>query len=246
MYSRVAVIIPSRIGSTRLPKKPLAQIGDKCLIEHVVYNLKSELACDIYVATDSEEIAHITQKTGAIPIMTSVDCHSGSDRVFEALKKIPNNDEIEYIINIQGDMPFINPEMVKTIITKLKEEKWDIVTPVVKIKADAANNPSNVKVVVDLNWKAMYFSRSVIPRDAEDFLYHIGIYGFTADALRRFVTFPATQYENCEKLEQLRALENGMNIGVFLANTVALSVDTKEDLLEAINYYKNRNSTRSY
>ncbi|GAB4162699.1 MAG: 3-deoxy-manno-octulosonate cytidylyltransferase [Rickettsiaceae bacterium] len=240
MYSDIAVIIPSRIGSTRLHRKALAKIGDKCLIEHVIFSLKTSFDGALYVATDSEEIAGVVKKSGAIAIMTDENCPTGSDRTFQAFQKISKRDRIKYIINIQGDMPFINPVVINKIIAKLKKHDCDIVTPVVKVGKDIAISESNVKVVADNDWNALYFSRSLIPHGGNDFLYHVGIYGFQATALEKFVKLPQGKYEACEKLEQLRALENGMRISVCLSDEIPISVDTAADLEKAVSYYKTR------
>jgi 3-deoxy-manno-octulosonate cytidylyltransferase (CMP-KDO synthetase) len=238
-YSDVAVIIPARIGSTRLPRKALAKIGEKTLIEHVVQRIKSGFSGDLYVATDSEEIASLVQKSDAIAIMTDKDCPTGSDRVFQAFQTIPHHDRIKYIINIQGDMPFIDLLVVKQIISMLKVGDYDIVTSGVKVGSDIAQEESNVKVIVDKNGRALYFSRSMIPHGAKEFIYHVGIYGFKSQALEKFIKLEQSEYELCEKLEQLRALENGMKIGVCISAEIPISVDTKEDLEKANLYYSN-------
>jgi 3-deoxy-manno-octulosonate cytidylyltransferase (CMP-KDO synthetase) len=236
-YSDVAFIIPSRIGSTRLPNKPLAQIGDKSMIEHVVSRLRPKETKNLYVATDCQEIVEKVENAGGIAMMTSKNCPTGSDRVYEALKKIPNSDTISYVINIQGDMPFVDYDVLEKIIYKLKNSDFDIVTPVVAVDKKIAKSESNVKVVADKNDKALYFSRSVIPYGAEDFLYHVGIYGYKTEALERFVNLKVTKHESVEKLEQLRALENGMSIGIVYSNEIPISVDTQEDLDKAREYY---------
>ena len=236
-HSDVAFIIPSRIGSTRLPNKALADIGGKSMIEHVIARINIGSVNNLYVATDSEKIAEKVRIAGGIAIMTSEDCLTGSDRVYEAFQKIPYNDKIKYIINVQGDMPFVDYRVLRQIIDKLKSSDFDIVTPVAVVGSDIANSSSNVKVVADINYKALYFSRSVIPHGAEEFLYHVGIYGYKAEALEKFVKLKATQYESVEKLEQLRALENGMSIGIVLSNEIPISVDTHEDLEKAREYY---------
>lgn len=238
-HSDVALIIPSRLGSTRLPEKALADIGGKVMIEHVVSRLSAYSKDNLYVATDSEDIAEKVRNAGGIAIMTSEDCLTGSDRVFEAFQKIPHNDKIKYIINIQGDMPFVDYKVVEQIVDKLKESDFDIVTPVVRVGSDVAASDSNVKVVADINDKAMYFSRSVIPHGAKEFLYHVGIYGFKAEALEYFIKLDEARYESVEKLEQLRALENGMNIGIVFSNEIPISVDTQVDLEKAKEYYAN-------
>ena len=236
MHSDVVIIIPSRIGSTRLARKALLPIGDMLLIEHVISRLKPVNNGNLYVATDSAEIAKIADAAGAIAIMTDQNCQSGSDRVFEALCQIPEHDKIEYIINVQGDMPFIDVKVVNQIITMLRDTSFDIVTPAVNIGKELAQNSSNVKLIVNNNGEALYFSRSMIPYDGEEFLYHVGIYGFRRQALEKFVKLAQGQYEQIEKLEQLRALEHGMKIGVCFSNEIPISVDTIEDLEKACKY----------
>ena len=239
-YSDVVIIVPSRIGSTRLPKKALEKIGSKTLIEHVVLRIKSKFKGNLYVATDSEEIANLVKKSDAIAIMTDEDCPTGSDRVFQAFKTIPHNDKIKYVINVQGDMPFVDLHVVGQIITMLKTEDYDIVTSGVKVGKDIAQAESNVKIVIDKQGRALYFSRSMIPHGGEEFLYHVGIYGFKVEALEKFIKLKKSKYEICEKLEQLRALENGMKIGVCVSNEIPVSVDTRRDLEKANLYYNQR------
>ena len=239
MHSDVAIIIPSRIGSTRLPQKALARIGEKSLIEHVVCQFALVEVDNLYVATDSEEIAKLAESAGAIAIMTDEDCPSGSDRIFQAFQKIPERDKINYIINVQGDMPFFNASVIDRIIDDLKKGDGDIVTPVVKVGRDIADSSSNVKVIACNQGRAIYFSRSLVPHGATEFLYHVGIYGFQRDALEKFVNLPQGKYEQIEKLEQLRALEHGMKVGICFSNDVPISVDTPEDLSKARKYYEN-------
>jgi len=211
MYSDVAVIIPARIGSTRLPRKPLQMIGDMTMIEHVVSRVKQTNIANVFVATDSEEIKdHLAQK-GHVAIMTRSDCPKGSDRVYEAFKTLSIAEEIKYIVNVQGDMPFIDGTVILDIIKGLKEANFDIMTSVVKVGMDVALLESNVKVVTDNNNQALYFSRSMIPHGAQEFLYHVGVYGFKAEALEKFVSLPESKNEQLESLEQLRALDNGMS-----------------------------------
>lgn len=237
--SDVAFVIPSRIGSTRLPRKALVNIGDQSMIERVVFSLKEYLGPNLYVAADSEEILKKAEEAGAKAIMTSENCMSGSDRVYEAFQKIENNANIKYVVNIQGDMPFINYKIIEKIVNKLKTSRFDIVTAAIEVERNIADNESNVKIVTDSNNSALYFSRSLIPSGAEKFLYHVGVYAFKANALEKFVKLPKARYESLERLEQLRALENGMSIGVVVtSDEIPISVDTQEDLEKAREYYK--------
>lgn len=236
--SDVALIIPARIGSTRLKNKLLLEIGNVSLIEHVIRRAIDTAIPNIFVATDSAIIADIATNLGICAIMTSATCASGTDRIYEAFQTISkDNTGIKYIVNLQGDMPFVNPKTILTVIDNLKNSNFDITTPVVKIEEDVAMHHSNVKVVINQNNQALYFSRNMIPYGAKQFLYHVGIYGFTAKALKKFTSMPQTDYEIAEQLEQLRALENGMTIGVCHIHDIPISIDTEEDLIKARKYF---------
>jgi 3-deoxy-manno-octulosonate cytidylyltransferase (CMP-KDO synthetase) len=233
MYSDAVVIIPARIASTRLENKPLQMIGNKTMIEHVVSRVSRIEVGGVFVATDSEEIFSLVTSKGFSAIMTDKNCLTGTDRVYEAFKKFPNSTVIKYVINVQGDMPFIDEAIIPKIIEGLKTGRFDIMTSVVKVGKDIAGTSSNVKVVIDKNNKALYFSRSLVPSGASEFLYHVGIYGFKAPLLEKFVLLEQSENEKSENLEQLRALDNGMTIGVCYSNEIPISVDTKEDLAKA-------------
>lgn len=233
MYKDVAIIIPARLASTRLPGKMLLPIGDCTLIEHTYKRALEADVGTIYVATDSEKIAEVISGLGGLYIMTSENCAKGSDRVYEALQAIPHKEDIKYVINIQGDMPFLDPEIIKQVIDKLKNSDLDIVTPLAKVGRDIASSPSNVKAVVDSRDRALYFSRQMIPHDAEEYWYHVGIYGFRIEALEKFVRLPESYLEKIESLEQLRAIEDGISIGVCYTQSIPVSVDTAEDLEKA-------------
>ncbi|WP_341787715.1 3-deoxy-manno-octulosonate cytidylyltransferase [Rickettsia endosymbiont of Cantharis rufa] len=238
-HQDVAIIIPSRLSSTRLKQKPLQLIGSITLIERV---FKQVIQADFehtYVATDSEEIANIIKKAGGKVIFTDSAIPTGTDRTYEAFKLIPNNQNINYIVNVQGDMPFIEPSSILKIIEYLKNSEYDIVTPVVKVDRGSVEASSNITVAVDSAGKALYFSRSLIPNGTEEFLYHVGMYGFRKSALEKFVSLKPTFLEKTERLEQLRILENGMTIGTCLVDNVPISVDTEEDLKKAIKFYEN-------
>lgn len=237
MHSDVAIIVPARIGSERLANKPLQAIGSQTMIEHMVKQIKKTKVSNIFVATDSELIAQKAKNCGCEVIMTSASCQSGTDRVYEAFKLLPNNQDIEYIINVQGDMPFINPLVILSVIDSLKNSEYDIITPATKVGIDLAASDSNVKIVVDSNNKALYFSRRLIPYNAKEFLYHIGIYGFRKKALMDFVKLPVSVLEQSERLEQLRALEHGLSIGVCYVDDIPISIDTTQDLAKAVEFY---------
>ena len=240
MHSDVAIIIPSRLGSVRLEKKPLKKIGSMSMIEHVLSQVQRTGLKNVFVATDSEEIAEKVLNIGGQVILTSPDCQSGTDRVYDALNSIADLQNIEYVVNVQGDMPFVEPESIITVIESLKSGTHDIMTPVAKVGIEIADSNSNVKVITDHNDEALYFSRSLIPHGASEFLYHVGIYGFRKAALTEFMGFPPSSLELSEKLEQLRALQNNMSIGVCYVDNIPISVDTQDDLDKAIEFYLQR------
>jgi 3-deoxy-manno-octulosonate cytidylyltransferase (CMP-KDO synthetase) len=240
MYEDTIVIIPSRLGSARLKEKPLKKIGDKTMIEHVLSNVAGA-GIPSYVATDSELIAEVVQRAGGKVIMTDPSCQSGTDRVYQAMQKIDAIDKVKYVINLQGDMPFVNPKILVSVIGMLRNSDYKIVTPVVKISPKIAASDSNVKVVLDSNHRALYFSRSLIPHGQnKDYWGHIGIYGFHKDVLTKFVSLEQSELEKAERLEQLRAIENGIDIGVCYASDYPISVDTQEDLDKAIVEYNSK------
>src|SRR5690606_35214162 len=148
MHQDVAIIVPVRLGSTRLPNKPLQIIGNQTMIEHVLMRIRNIKVRGIFVATDSKEIYSLVKKKGFSAIMTSQDCPSGTDRIYEAFKTLPYKEEIKYVINVQGDMPFIDEAAILGIINSLKSTNVDIMTSAVKISKDIAVSPSNVKVVI--------------------------------------------------------------------------------------------------
>ncbi len=238
MHSDVAIIISSRLDSVRLPQKPLRFIGEVSMIEHVLRQVHLTTLKNIYVATDSEAIAEKVTDCGGQFILTTQECQSGTDRVCEAFQLIPDNQHINYILNVQGDMPFVEPKSIIKVIESLKSSHYDIMTPVVKVGIDIVNSPSKVTVVTGHNDKALYFSRSLIPHGAEEFLCHVGIYGFRKEALTKFRNLPTSTLELIEKLEQLRALQNDMSIGVCYVDNIPISVDTAEDLNKAIEFYQ--------
>ncbi len=235
-YDDVAIIIPSRLDSTRLPQKALKYIGSRSMIEHVINQAMLTRLGNIFVATDSEIIAEKVRSCNAEPIITSKDCPSGTDRVFEAFKLINGYKQIDYIINLQGDMPFIEASTIKKVIDSLKTKDYDIITPVVKMRAEGASD-SHVKVVVDKDDRAIYFSRSLIPFGAVEYLHHIGIYGFRKKSLEKFVSLPVSSLERLEKLEQLRAIENQMTIGICYVDNFPIAIDTEDDYNKALAYY---------
>lgn len=230
------IVIPARYESTRLPGKPLLEISGRSLIR-LVYERASEsrLKDSVIIATDDERIMSAASSFGAHAVMTSASCKSGTDRVFEAVK----DRDADVIINVQGDEPFIRPDMIDLLFSVLENESLDVATLCAPVADDNEySNPNTVKVVLDKNGFALYFSRSPIPYVrhgmSRPMLYkHIGIYGFKRDFLKRFVSLPKSRLEEAESLEQLRILENGYRIKVLTTHYNGFGIDTMEDLERA-------------
>lgn len=232
----IAIIIPSRIGSTRLPNKPLSLINHKTMIERVCIQATKTMVKDIYVACDSNKIDNIIKKHNYNSIITEPELASGTDRIYQAYKKI--NKKYDYIVNLQGDLPNIDPSIIDDAIKAAINNDYDITTLAYLISdKKEINDPNIVKIAIALNnkndgGKALYFSRSPIPYSNNEgiFYHHIGIYVYKAKSLEKFVNLEQSELEKRESLEQLRALENNMNIYVKITNSRPISVDTKEDL----------------
>lgn len=229
--------IPARAESTRFPGKPLADIVGKPMIMHVFDRAgMSPILSDVYVATDSEEIAAAVTDLGGKALMTSTDHQSGTDRIAQAARDIGlKRDDIA--VNIQGDQPLFEPIMVEEVVEPLlRDPSIPMSTLIYRIVRDEEiTHPNAVKTVMDREGFALYFSRATIPffRDEEMepiFYKHHGIYAYRNDFLQRFVELPHGTLERTERLEQLRALENGYRIKVVLTDHDSIEVDTVEDL----------------
>ena len=238
------ILIPSRLGATRLPNKPLLKINNKSIIMHV-YEKAIECGIgDVFVTTCDEEIISEVQKNGGKSILTSKEHNTGTDRIAEALEKIKLENEVDYIINLQGDEPLIDISDVKNLNFQTVNNNSDLATLACKIDAsrqDKYRNSNIVKVVTqeDLQKKsiskAVKFER-IIDAKKNNYIYqHIGIYIYKKSILKKFVKLNQTENEKVKKLEQLRALENGINIDVAYAKTIPIGVDTKEDYVELKN-----------
>ena len=238
------ILIPSRLGATRLPNKPLLKINNKSIIMHV-YEKAIECGIgDVFVTTCDKEIISEVQKNGGKSILTSKDHNTGTDRIAEALDKIKLEDEVDYIINLQGDEPLIDISDIKNLNFQTVNNNSDLATLACKIdtsKQDKYSNSNIVKVVTqeDLQKKniskAVKFER-IIESKKNNYIYqHIGIYIYKKSILKKFVKLNQTENEKVKKLEQLRALENGINIDVTFAKTIPIGVDTKEDYVELKN-----------
>ena len=231
--TEAVAIIPARYGSTRFPGKALADIHGKSLIRHVYERVSlSPAVSRVVVATDDDRIKREVEMFGGTAVMTSPDHVSGTDRVVEAAK-ITGGD---IIVNVQGDEPLIDPELIDRVIENLVNDSEIVCSTAAFPITDKAlyDDPNSVKVVCDLKGRALYFSRSPVPffRDSEfnRAFIHIGIYCFRKDFLDIYSELKPTTLETSEKLEQLRILENGYRIGVVVTEHNAIGVDTEEDL----------------
>ena len=230
--SKTAIIIPARYNSKRLQGKPLLKVCNKPIIQWVWERAKEVKSADmVIIATDNQEIFDCCKSFGADVEMTSENHKCGSDRIVEVAQKYP---EIEYIINLQGDEPMINPDCVEKVIKLVKEDKTaDISTLLAEIKDEDLDDPNMVKCVTDINGFALYFSRSKIPyernKDVAKFYKHIGIYGYKRNSLFKMTKFPQPDIEKAESLEQLRALYNGMKIKTAVVEYNSIGIDTIED-----------------
>lgn len=236
---KIIAVIPARYASTRFPAKLMQDLGGKKVITRTYEAaVKTQLFDDVFVVTDSNLIYDEIINNGGKAIMSSKEHESGSDRIAEAVENL----EVDIVVNVQGDEPFINAEPLAKVLEVFRndfEKKVDLASLMVEI-SDAAEieNPNNVKVVVDQNGFALYFSRSIIPypRDINvgvRYMKHIGIYAFRKQALLDFYSLPMKSLEASEKLEQLRYLEYGKRIKMVETTHVGIGIDTPEDLEKA-------------
>lgn len=238
------ILIPARMASTRLPGKPLADICGLPMIVQVLNRAREADVGEAVVATDSEEIAAAVRDHEGIAVITRADHVSGSDRIHEALQAIDPDGTVKHVINLQGDLPTIDADTIRACVKPLENSDVDIATLATEITdPDEASNPNVVKAVgtpvSDSCLRALYFTRATAPSGEGPLFHHIGIYAYRREALDRFVSLPPSPLELRERLEQLRALENGMRIDIELVDTVPLGVDTPEDLARAIRFFGN-------
>ena len=230
------IIIPARMASTRLPDKPIADIGGKPMIVRVWERAMQSGAGEVLVACDGEAIKQAVEKAGGKAVLTNPELPSGSDRIWAALKQINSNHDV--IVNVQGDMPTLDPAIIKKTLVMLENKEVDIATLASIIRDEKeVHDPAVVKVAMAESGKALYFSRSPIPYGEGEYYHHIGIYAYRRSALEKFVKLPPSPLEKREKLEQLRTLEAGMRIDVAVVDTVPLGVDTLETLEKARKWY---------
>jgi 3-deoxy-manno-octulosonate cytidylyltransferase (CMP-KDO synthetase) len=234
------IVIPARLEATRLPGKPLADINGTPMIVHVWRRAMSAEAGRVVVATDSEKIVAAIREAGGEAVMTRADHVSGSDRVFEAVNKVDPDADADFVVNLQGDLPTLEPRLVTGCLAPLRQKGPDIATLAAEItNEEERTNPNVVKVVGTplgadgRTLRALYFTRATAPFGDGPLYHHIGIYAYRRSALERFVSMRPSVLETREKLEQLRALEGGMRIDVTLVDTVPLGVDTPADLARA-------------
>ena len=233
-----AIIIPARLQASRLPNKPLLEIHGKPMIQHVWERAVLSQLGEVLVATDSVDIKNLVEGLGGNACMTSVKHTSGTDRIYEALNKFDLDQRIQFVINLQGDLPTINSEALSTVLSLIEEEGSEIGT-LASVFSDKSEIKKNQVVKAFCDYKenenstlALDFIRKNDNYDENKLYHHIGIYSFRRETLKKFVTLSQTERENNEKLEQLRALENDIKIKVGLIDFLPLGVDTPDDLEE--------------
>jgi 3-deoxy-manno-octulosonate cytidylyltransferase (CMP-KDO synthetase) len=234
----VLILIPARMASTRLPGKPLADIAGAPMIVHVARRAAESGMGRVVVATDTAAVADAVVTHGFEAVMTRVDHQSGSDRIHEALAALDPAGKVETVINVQGDLPTVEPATIVASAAPLADPEVDIATLGVEItREEEKTNPNVVKIVGSPvssgRLRALYFTRATAPWGEGPLYHHIGLYAYRRTALERFVSLPPSPLERRERLEQLRALEAGMRIDASVVATVPLGVDTPDDLERA-------------
>jgi 3-deoxy-manno-octulosonate cytidylyltransferase (CMP-KDO synthetase) len=240
------IVIPARLKATRLPDKPLALIEGEPMIVHV-WRRAIEADCGrVLVATDAPSVQDAVLKAGGEAMLTSEHHQSGSDRIHEALTRVDPGRKFTAIVNLQGDLPTLDPTLIRACLATIQGGKADIGTLAAEIRREEERADPNVVKLVGSPLKepntlrALYFTRATAPYGDGPLYHHIGIYAYTRDALERFVKLPPSALEKREKLEQLRALEAGLRIDVALVDTVPLGVDTPAELARARELLKSR------
>ncbi|RFZ88848.1 3-deoxy-manno-octulosonate cytidylyltransferase [Shinella sp. WSJ-2] len=237
-FDKTLVLIPARMASTRLPGKPLADIAGLPMIVQVARRAAAADVGRVVVAVDDQAVFDAVVAAGFEAVMTRVDHQSGSDRIHEALTKSDPDGRAELIINVQGDLPTIDPETIRAALRPLENAATDIATLTTEIRDEhEKTNPNVVKVVGspigENRLRALYFTRATAPHGNGPLYHHIGLYAYRRKALEAFVALKPSTLEKRESLEQLRALEAGMRIDVEIVDTVPLGVDTPADLEKA-------------
>lgn len=237
------LLIPARLKATRLPSKPLADVAGVPMIVRVMRQAMASELGPVVVAAGEKEIATVVEQAGGKAVLTDPALPSGSDRIHAALEALDPDGRHDVAINLQGDLPALDPRQIRAVAQALEESGADIATLAAEITDPAErDNPHVVKAVV--SWRAdgrlgraLYFTRATAPSGDGPLFHHVGIYAFRRAALRRFVSLPPSALEKREKLEQLRALEANMSIGVARVDSVPLSVDTEADLVKANQFF---------
>ncbi len=232
---KTLIVIPSRMASSRFPNKPMAIINGKPMIQRVWEKAVESNVGEVIVACCDEEVSSCIDSLGGKAIMTDPDLPTGTDRIYQAIKNKENITQFDSIINLQGDMPIIDPKDIKKVNIPLSQG-FDIGTLVTDLKENQVNDINITKA--EVNWikknligQALNFCRTNQNKDI-DYYHHVGIYSFRYEILKRFISISPTKNEINQKLEQLRALDSKITIGVNYVNDVPISVDTKEDLIK--------------
>lgn len=236
--SEPLILIPARMASTRLPGKPLADIHGQPMIVHVWRRAREANAGRVAVAAAEQEIADAVVAAGGEAVLTKPDHPSGSDRIFEAATTLDPQRRHDIVVNLQGDLPTLDPALVRAVVAEAQSSSADIATLATEIRDDAERtNPNVTKAVVAMTGatqgRALYFTRATAPWGEGPLYHHIGMYAYRCEALERFVKLAPSALELREKLEQLRALEAGMSIAVRVVAAMPLGVDTPADLERA-------------
>jgi 3-deoxy-manno-octulosonate cytidylyltransferase (CMP-KDO synthetase) len=234
--SKIGAFIPARYAATRFPAKLMQMLGDKTVIRHTYDNTKvTGLFDEVYVVTDSEIIFNEIITNGGKAIMSIKEHESGSDRIAEAIKNL----DIDIVVNVQGDEPFVKRAPLEKVLACFEDPTVKVASLMQVLTNPASiEDPNYVKVAVDKNWNALFFSRSVIPYprstdNAITYYEHVGVYAFKKQALIDFTNWPISPLEAAEKIECLRYLENGVNIKMAVTNYMGVEIDTPEDLIKA-------------
>ena len=234
--NKVGAFIPARYAATRFPAKLMQMLGDKSVIRHTYDNTKATgLFDEVYVVTDSEIIFNEIVSNGGKAIMSKKAHESGSDRIAEAIENL----EIDIVVNVQGDEPFVKREPLEKVLACFEDSNVQVASLMQVLTNQASiEDPNYVKVAVDKNWNALFFSRSVVPypRSTEipiTYYEHVGVYAFKKQAIIDFTNWPMSPLEAAEKIECLRYLENGVSIKMAVTNYMGVEIDTPEDLIKA-------------
>jgi 3-deoxy-manno-octulosonate cytidylyltransferase (CMP-KDO synthetase) len=243
--SSTLILIPARMAATRLPGKPLLDIAGLPMVVQVLRRAEAAGIGPVAVATDTDEIAAVVKAHGGQVVMTRADHPSGSDRIAEALATLDPDGKVEIVINVQGDVPTIQPDSIRAVLAPLADPQVEIATLAAEMHSDEeATNPNVVKVIgsplAPRRLRALYFTRATAPWGEGPRYHHIGLYAYRRAALQRFIALPPSPLEQRERLEQLRAIEAGMRIDVGLVDEVPRGVDTPADLETARRFFSSQ------